>query len=164
MSTRTKPGWAFRTATPEDIEPLAELRALVMRPDLERLGRYDEHRVRQRLRDAYAPEHTSVILVDGALAGCVSLRPGTDSATDGTADHAPDGWWLENFYLSPALQGRGIGTGVLRSLLERADREGARVRLAVLRGSAARALYERHGFVEERRDPVDAFMVREPAA
>ncbi|WP_326679103.1 GNAT family N-acetyltransferase [Streptomyces sp. NBC_01237] len=160
MSTSTRSDWALRTATPEDVEPIAELRALVMRPDLERLGRYDEHRVRQRLRDVYAPEHTSVILVDGALAGCVTLRPVPDATTGGAAD----GWWLENFYLSPTLQGRGIGTGVLRSLLERADRERVTVRLDVLQGSAARALYERHGFVEERQDPIDVFMVREPTA
>ncbi|MGY3682187.1 GNAT family N-acetyltransferase [Streptomyces sp. TE33382] len=164
MSTSTKPGWALRTATPEDVEPIAELRAQVMRPDLERLGRYDEHRVRQRLRDVYAPEHTSVILVDGTLAGCVTLRPVQDAATNGTAGGTAGGWWLENFYLSPALQGRGIGTDVLRTLLERADRERVTVRLDVLQGSAARALYERHGFVEERQDPVDVFMIREPAA
>ncbi|MGW2177285.1 N-acetyltransferase family protein [Streptomyces sp. NPDC001732] len=142
--------WALRSARPEDVEDLAELRAVVMRPALERLGRYDEHRVRQRLRDCYAPEHTSIVVVDGGLAGSVTLRP------------VGDGLWLENFYLSPALQGRGIGTAVLRSLLARADEEGATVRLDVLRGSAARALYERHGFTEERRDPVDVFMVRPP--
>lgn len=150
MNTSTTETWALRPAEPEDVEVMAELRAIVMRPDLERLGRYDEHRVRQRLRDVYAPEHTSVILADGAFAGCVTLRP------------VEGGLWLENFYLSPALQGRGIGTGVLRSLLARADEEGVTVRLDVLQGSAARALYERHGFTEERQDPIDVFMVRTP--
>ncbi|GAA4708394.1 hypothetical protein [Phytohabitans rumicis] len=33
----------------------------------------------------------------------------------------------------------------------------------VLRGSAARRLYERYGFTVETEDPVDVFMVREPA-
>ncbi|MFE7463644.1 GNAT family N-acetyltransferase [Streptomyces sp. NPDC057499] len=142
--------WTLRPARPADVETVAELRAVVMRPDLERLGRYDEHRVRQRLRDGYAPEHTSVVEVGGDFAGCVALRP------------VEGGLWLEHFYLSPAVQGRGIGTAVLRSLLARADAEGATVRLDVLRGSAARALYERHGFAEERSDPVDVFMVRTP--
>ncbi|KKD02293.1 acetyltransferase, partial [Streptomyces sp. WM6386] len=32
-----------------------------------------------------------------------------------------------------------------------------------LQGSAARRLYERHGFTTESQDPVDVFMVREPA-
>lgn len=53
---------------------------------------------------------------------------------------------------------------MLRSLLARADEEGAAVRLDVLQGSTARALYERHGFTEERQDPVDVFMVRTPAS
>ncbi|MCX4533306.1 GNAT family N-acetyltransferase [Streptomyces sp. NBC_00841] len=148
MSTLTNRGWALRPADPADVEQMAELRAVVMRPDLERLGRYDEHRVRQRLRDIFAPEHTSVVVADGMFAGCVTLRP------------VESGWWLENFYLSPALQGRGIGTAVLRGLLERADAAGVDVRLDVLQGSTARQLYERHGFTLEREDPIDVFMVR----
>lgn len=36
------------------------------------------------------------------------------------------------------------------------------VRLNVLQGSAARRLYERHGFTPEREDPVDVFLVRKP--
>ncbi|WP_406252506.1 GNAT family N-acetyltransferase [Streptomyces atratus] len=152
MITNTTATWSLCPARPEDIDTIAELRAIVMRPDLERLGRYDEHRVRQRLRDVYAPEHTSLVVVDGEFAGSVTLRP------------VEDGLWLENFYVSPALQGRGIGTAVLRTLLAQADEEGVTVRLDVLQGSAARALYERHGFTEERQDPVDVFMVRTPVS
>ncbi|APS19773.1 acetyltransferase [Streptomyces sp. Tue 6075] len=150
MPTNTLPSWNLRQALPEDVEPIAELRAVVMRPDLERLGRYDEHRVRQRLREAYAAEHTSVIEAAGSFAGCVALRP------------AEDGWWLEHFYLSPALQGRGIGSAVLRGVLDRADAERLPVRLDVLQGSPARRLYERHGFTLEREDAVDVFLVRKP--
>ena len=95
MSTLTSPAWALHPAAPSDVERIAELRAVVMRPDLERLGRYDEHRVRRGARDTFAPEHTSVVLADGEFAGCVTLRP------------VESGWWLESFYLSPALQGRG---------------------------------------------------------
>lgn len=145
-------GWELRDAATADIEPLAELRAAVMRPDLERLGRYDEHRVRQRLRDAFRAEHTSVIVVDGELAGCVALRP------------AEDRQWLEHFYLDPRHQGRGLGSAVLRTLLARTDARGVAVGLNVLQGSPARRLYERHGFVMESQDPVDVFMVRQPGA
>ncbi|MEV0649655.1 GNAT family N-acetyltransferase [Phytomonospora sp. NPDC050363] len=142
--------WSLRPAVAEDVEPIAEMRAVVMRPDLERLGRFDEHRVRQRLRDHFAPEHTSVIETGGAFAGCVALRP------------AGDGLLLEHFYLAPEAQGCGLGSSVLRSLLDRADAEGSAVRLQVLVGSPARRLYERHGFAPEREDAVDVFMVREP--
>ncbi|WP_405389143.1 GNAT family N-acetyltransferase [Streptomyces sp. NBC_01102] len=152
MSARTTQVWSLRPAIPGDVEAIAEIRAGVMRPDLERLGRYDAHRVRQRLHDAYTPEHTSVIEADGEVAGCVALRP------------SEDGWWLEHFYLRPKLQGRGIGTAVLAALLDRTDAEGVQVRLNVLQGSAARGLYERHGFTLEREDPVDVYMLRTPRA
>lgn len=109
MDTIMKRSWTLRPAEPTDVEAMTELRALVMRPDLERLGRYDEHRVRQRLRAIFAPEHTSVVLADGEFAGCVTMRP------------VENGRWVENFYLSPALHGQGIGSAVLRTLLERAD-------------------------------------------
>lgn len=142
--------WALRSARTADIETIAELRATVLRPDLERLGRFDPHRARQRLRDSFSAEHTSVIETAGAFAGCVTLRP------------AADGRWLEHFYLAPRCQGRGIGSAVLGHLLELTDAEDTTVRLDVLRGSPARRLYERHGFTVEDEDPIDVFMVRHP--
>ncbi|MET8586306.1 GNAT family N-acetyltransferase [Streptomyces collinus] len=144
--------WGIRPASETDVEAVAELRAVVLRADLVRLGRYDENRVRQRLRDGFAAAHTWVIETSGAFAGCVSLRP------------AGDAHWLEHFYLAPHAQGRGVGGAVLRGLLERCDRDRTLVRLNVLRGSPARRLYERHGFAVEAEDAVDVFMVREPAA
>lgn len=146
--------WALRPAEPPDADVIAELRAVVMRPDLERLGRFDEGRVRQRLRDSFSARYTSVVVVAGVFAGCVTLRPGEPEG-DG-------GQWLEHFYLVPGLQGRGLGSAVLGTLLDRTDADGATVRLNVLRGSAAQRLYERHGFTVETQDPVDVFMVRPP--
>ncbi|MFI6603312.1 GNAT family N-acetyltransferase [Nonomuraea sp. NPDC050536] len=144
--------WVLRSAEPADVGAIAELRATVMRPDLERLGRFDEHRVRQRLRDSFSSQYTSVIVADGAFAGCVTVRP------------AEDGRWLEHFYLAPGLQGRGLGSAVLRTLLKQIDADGVLVRLNVLQGSAARRLYERHGFIVELQDPIDVYMVRQPGA
>ncbi|MFD5478008.1 GNAT family N-acetyltransferase [Streptomyces hawaiiensis] len=138
----------MRPAQSADVEAIAELRAVVMRPDLERLGRYDEHRVRQRFRDGFSPGHTSVITTAGAFAGSVALRP------------CDDGHWLEHFYLAPALQGRGVGSAVLATLLSGTDTSGDVVRLNVLQGSPARHLYERHGFRVETQDEIDVFMLR----
>ncbi|MFI5807924.1 GNAT family N-acetyltransferase [Streptomyces sp. NPDC051561] len=155
-ATTTPPSgtdWRLTPATPTDIDRIAELRAQVMRPDLERLGVYDPIRVRQRFRDSYTPEHTQLIEVAGTFAGCVVLRPEADTCR-----------WLESFYVDPAHQGRGLGTAVLNALLAHSDRENFPVRLQVLQGSPARRLYERHGFVLEHEDPVDAFLIRLPRA
>jgi GNAT superfamily N-acetyltransferase len=143
--------WELRPASPADVEALAELRAVVLRADLERLGVYDEHQVRQRLRDYYQPEHTWLIEVAGEFAGSVALRPADDTQ------------WLEHFYLAPEFQGRGIGGAVLAQLLEECDRDGTPVRLQMLQGSASRPLYERHGFTVESEDWAVVVMVRESA-
>jgi GNAT superfamily N-acetyltransferase len=102
------PPWTLRPAAADDREVLAELRAAVLRPDLERLGRYDPQRVRQ--------------------------------------------------------QGRGLGSAVLKTQLDRTDKRNQTVALDVLQGSAARRLYERHGLAVESEDRIDVFMVRTPGA
>ncbi|MFC8586599.1 GNAT family N-acetyltransferase [Streptomyces sp. NPDC057217] len=146
--------WATRPGRAADVESVAEPRAEVMRDDLVRLGRYDGHRVRQRLRDGFSPARTSVVEVDGAFAGSVTPRP----------DGSGEGLHPEHFHPAPGAQGRGLGTAVPRRLPDRADAGGVPVRLVVLRGSAARRLYEREGFTTESEDPVDVLMVREPRA
>jgi GNAT superfamily N-acetyltransferase len=147
MSDGPSVSWSLREASTRDAMWIAELRAVVLRSDLERLGRFDPVRVRQRFLDAFEPAETQVIMVDGQEAGSIAVRADESSL------------WIEHFYLSPRLQGRGTGAAVLKSRL--ADGTGGRpFRLNVLRGSRARALYERHGFVVERADAIDIFMVK----
>ncbi|MDF2916993.1 GNAT family N-acetyltransferase [Microbacterium sp. F1-18] len=134
----------LRPTAPADIEWLVELRAAVLRADLERLGRFDEHRVRERMRAGFRPEWTRIIVVDGTDAGCITTRP-----EDGTR-------WIEHFYVPASLQGRGIGSAVLRSVI--AEPHGGPTRLNVLQGSAARRLYERHGFALDSEDDVDVWL------
>ncbi len=143
--------WSLRPSTPDDAAWIAELRAEVMRPDLERLGRYDPVYVRQRFLNAFDPALTRVIVVDGEDAGSIAVRP------------ASDGVWVEHFYLATAHQGRGIGSRVLSLVLEE-HTNGAPLRLNVLQGSPARRLYERHGFVLYHEDETDAFLQREPTS
>ena len=135
---------ALRPAVPADIEWLVELRAAVLRNDLERLGRFDEHRVRERMRAGFRPEWTRIIVVDGTDAGCITTRP--DDTTR----------WIEHFYLPASLQGRGIGSAVLQSVI--AEPHDGTTRLNVLQGSAARRLYERNGFVLDSEDDVDVWL------
>ena len=140
----------LRPAVAGDIEWLVELRADVLRADLERLGRFDEHRVRERMRAGFRPEWTRIIVVEGTDAGCITTRP--DDTTR----------WIEHFYVPASQQGRGIGSIVLRSVI--AEPHDGPTRLNVLQGSAARRLYERHGFALDSEDDVDVWLtLRTPA-
>lgn len=83
--------WAVRPAEPADVEAIAELRAMVMRPDLERLGRFDEYRVRQRLRDAFSRStHRSSRPTAPSRAASHCGRPGTGGGwSTSISRHAP---------------------------------------------------------------------------
>lgn len=140
----------FRPAAEADFETLLALRIRVLRPHLERVGRFDPERARRYFREGYDPSSLRLIEVDGGFAGCVALKP------DG------DGLVLEHFYLDDAVQGRGIGGAVLRLLLAEADTAGKAVRLGVLKGSPAARLYQRHGFVWTHAEPYDDYFLREP--
>ena len=140
----------LRPSAIDDIDWLVELRAEVLRADLERLGRFDEHRVRERMRQGFRPEWTRIVVVDGAKVGSITTRP--DGATR----------WIEHFYLAPHAQGAGVGTAVLRAVL--AEPFAGDTRLNVLQGSAARRLYERHGFAVDTEDDVDVFMTHRGVA
>ena len=141
------PDWVLRPAVELDAQWIAELRAVALRADLERLGRFDPIRVRQRFLAAFEPAVTKVVLVNGREAGSIAVRPDAGSL------------WIEHFYLAADLQGTGVGSRVLRHLLTDHGSQHT-FRLNVLQGSRARSLYERNGFVVEREDPIDVFMVR----
>ncbi|WP_159613412.1 GNAT family N-acetyltransferase [Glutamicibacter sp. JC586] len=135
---------SLRPSTPEDIGWLVELRAVVLRADLERLGRYEAVRVRERMRASFVPAWSRIVVFDGTDVGSITARP------DG-ADR-----WIEHFYLSPDVQCQGIGSKVLRKVLD--EPHDGDTRLNVLQGSAARRLYERFGFVVDNEDNIDVFM------
>lgn len=138
--------WSLRQSLGSDASWMAELRAEVMRPDLERLGLWDETRVRRRFLDAFNPAYTSVIQVGDENVGLIAVRPVEGSA------------WIEHFYLRPSFQGRGIGSQVLRHMMT-AYKEHRPFRLNVLQGSDARHLYDRTGFTVDYEDSIDVFLL-----
>ncbi|WP_110239454.1 GNAT family N-acetyltransferase [Nocardioides gilvus] len=141
--------WQLRPCVDGDAHWIAELRADVMRPDLERLGRFDPERVRRRFLAGFDASSTHVIEVATKPVGCIAVR------------RTPDAHRLEHFYLDATLQGQGIGTAVLSHVLAEHG-PSATFRLNVLSGSPAQRLYARHSFTIEREDPIDVYMVRAP--
>ena len=100
------------------------------------------HGERWRRKTFYA------ILRDGAAIGTVAL-----DESDGRLE-------LSEFYIRPDLQGRGIGTEVLKVVLARADAKGRPVRLQYLKWNPAGALYRRLGFVVRGETDIHYLMER----
>jgi ribosomal protein S18 acetylase RimI-like enzyme len=70
------------------------------------------------------------------------------------ADHT----FVTQIALLPPWQGRGIGTALMRRIMDAAERREVPVRLSVLVNNPARGLYERLGFQTTSVEPPRIFM------
>ena len=130
----TAPRVTFEPVAAADAEALVAIRIAAMRESLERVGRFDPQRARDRFLATFDPAATRHVLADGERVGFVVVR---------TQD---DGLLLDHLYLLPRVQGRGIGAAVLAEVLAGADASRLPVRVGALRGSDANRFYQRHGF------------------
>lgn len=152
---------SLRAAEPSD-EPfltrlLAQVRAteFALLPATLAATLLTQQREAQRLSITGRPAGREEIAVDDT---------GTPVGRLATA-HDGDGLRLVDLTIEATYQGSGLGTQLVRLVLDRAAAEGMPVSLRVdHRNPAARRLYEREGFVEVGRDQLDAFLRRDPHA
>ena len=135
-------------ACESDFEALVALRIDAMRESLQRIGRFDPDRARERFRSGFSPAHTQHIVVDGARVGFLVTRP--------LVEHLQ----LDHLYIRPDHQGRGIGAWVLQRVFAQADALGLAVKVGALRGSDSNRFYARHGFEPVEQGEFDNYYVR----
>ena len=85
-------------------------------------------------RTNYPGATLDVVEVDGEPAGRLYVHRG------------PSDIRIMDIALAPAFRGRGIGTSLLRALMEEAAESGRRLSIHVEMNNPARSLYERLGF------------------
>ncbi len=69
-------------------------------------------------------------------------------------------WAISQLQVVPALQGKGVGTEVIRRVIEQADRYSVPVTLCVLKNNPAIRLYERLGFRVVLQNDVELSLIR----
>src|SRR6185312_11346871 len=138
-------------ASAQDAEELAALRVLAMRESLERIGRFDPQRARERFLSSFMPEHTRHIMIEGKRAGFVVVKP------------VGKGLLLDHLYIHPAYQNKGIGAKVLGQLFSEADARKQEIRVGALKQSDSNRFYARHGFVLVEVAEWDNYYVRRAA-
>ncbi|MCU1739782.1 MULTISPECIES: GNAT family N-acetyltransferase [Pseudomonas] len=131
-----------------DFETLVAIRIEAMRDSLERIGRFDPVRARERFRDGFSPEFTRYIEVSGERVGFVAVRP------------LSDGLLLDHLYIKPSAQGLGIGSVVLRQIFREAEAAAPILWVGALRESASNRFYTRHGFQIVESGEFDNYYVR----
>jgi ribosomal protein S18 acetylase RimI-like enzyme len=126
---------SFRPARPSDRAFIEALYFETQRWIIERLFGWRGDAVeRQKFEAFYDERSTRVIIFDSEDVGWISV----------TSDNG--GVKVEQIYLSPRLQNKGIGSRIISDIITEAHASGRRVTLSTAKINPAIRLYERLGF------------------
>lgn len=123
----------FRPATEEDVPFLLELRRQTMSEHL-RLSGIDPSESERQERVLANFESAEIILLAGTQVGLLKVVRDQDN------------WDLVQIQILPEKQGGGLGSSILKKLIDDAVQAQVSVSLSVLKVNPARRLYERLGF------------------
>ena len=120
----------------QDLEYLYSLCEATMRTYTETVwGCWNEPEIRKHFADSLSKEMFECILENGDRVGALSIE-------------SHEGYFqLEQIYIEPSHQNRGIGGEVVKTLIARAKKEVILIRIRVLKPNPAKRFYERLGFV-----------------
>ena len=139
---------SFQPVKLEDAEDLVTLRIEAMRESLDRIGRFDPLRARERFLSGFSQEHTRHIIVELQRVGFVVVRPTVELIH------------LDHLYVHPAHQNQKIGSMVLSLIIEEANALQLPVRVGALRDSDSNRFYIRHGFELVEQSEYDNYYIR----
>ncbi len=140
-------------ATPDDFAGIYRLCEATLRGYVEAdLGDCFEQVAHKALKNLLAKGAFSKMYLDGHCVGAL--------AVEACATHVQ----LEELYVEPAHQSRGLGTAVMRRVMAQAAAQCKPVHLHVLASNPARAFYELLGFVITRQTRQVTYLAWNPAA
>lgn len=136
-------------AQQSDLDNLIAIRIEAMRESLERVGRFDPVRARERFLSGFEARNTHYIEVSGERVGFVVVK------------HHPNELSLDHLYVRPSAQGSGIGSAVLTQIFKMADAAALSIKVGALKESASNCFYIRHGFQFVESSEFDNYYVRQ---
>lgn len=125
---------SLRPARPGDYEFAVDLYLDSTRRLLSALGKWNRSRVMARFKRAFNAEQAQVIRMGGADIGWMQVSAPADRLH------------LHQLHIIARFRNHGIGTRLIRALLDRGRTTGRSVGLNVIRGNRALSLYRRLGF------------------
>jgi len=140
-----------RSATKDDFEFAFETKRVALGPHVVARWGWDEHLQRQIHQDRWSARPWFIVQDQGGVSiGTLSVQEHTDHLQFG------------EFYLLPQFQRQGIGSSLLRSVLDRADSLSLPVRLEYLKWNPVGSLYRRHAFNVVAENEIHFFLERKP--
>ena len=128
--------YSIRPATAEDLEPMMTIGHEGIRPYVEALWGWVQADQERAFRDQFTLQDISIVEIAGISVGYLKIEEHHDHI------------FLAGIYLGAEHRGSGLGTEVMRGVIQQARERRKQIRLRVLRSNPARHLYGRLGFRE----------------
>jgi len=122
----------LRDATNDDIEFIFQLRTQTMKKDFDNTFGWNEDEQWKRAADEI--QNAKIVEINQIDVGVIKVIPKTKELH------------LHQMQILPEYQGQGIGSKLVSQVLDRAENEKISVTLLVLKGAAAKRIYDRLGF------------------
>lgn len=140
----------LRAARSDDFTFARHIYFETMRWIIERLFGWDQAREEHNFAKSFKLDDVSIITCDGQDVGWIQLELQGPTI------------FIDSFYITSAMQRRGIGTQILENLLAQAKDRSKPITLACVKFNPARSLYERHGFRTTHEDEHKFYMRADP--
>jgi GNAT superfamily N-acetyltransferase/predicted nucleotidyltransferase len=141
----------LRQATNADSEFAYQTKKAAFRTYVAAAGGWDEAEQRQLHRRRFAEQEFQVVQVSGEDVGVLVVARGLDCMK------------VNQLFILPEHQGRGIGEAIMKRVIEDAEGHGLPIRLRVLKANTrAASFYRRLGFVETGETDTHITMERSP--
>jgi ribosomal protein S18 acetylase RimI-like enzyme len=124
----------LRKASMADYEFLYRLHKDALKPYIEKTWGWEEEWQIKHFREHFDPAIRKIIQVQGEDIGCISVQDQGDSL------------FIAYIAILPTYQRRGIGTYLIRNIIQEAEKRKIPIRIQTLKVNPARELYERLGF------------------
>ncbi|MFK7698471.1 GNAT family N-acetyltransferase [Pseudomonas caspiana] len=147
-TTDHRPDVTLTPAQQSDLDDLVAIRIEAMRESLERVGRFDPVRARERFVSGFEAGNTRYIEVAGERVGFVVVK---QQGAELLLDH---------LYLKRVAQGSGVGAAVLSLIFQEADAVALPIKVGALKESDSNRFYVRHGFQFLESGEFDHYYVR----
>ena len=136
------------TGNAEDFEFAFAVKRDAIGPHVRARWEWDDEAQRRLMREKWNAKTCYRIFDEGTAVGMIAI------------DQRPGEIHVSEFYISPAMHGRGIGSAVLRQVFERAEGSALPVRLRCLKWNPAYRLYRRQGFIVTSESDIHFYMER----
>jgi len=144
--------WILRPASADDRDFLFKVNRITMRAYVDATWGWDDDEQVAFFDDHFDPERCEIVQAENEDIGVLTVEERADEI------------YLAEIQLLPQWQARGIGSSIIRSLLERGATAGKPVTLRVLHSNPrAATLYESLGFAAFRRIETHTYMRADPS-